>query len=81
MANMCDSSSYHVNYYLPPLVPGNYTPVSTSSTGVFPSVTDFAGALNFEIILNANESVKKKWLVSIRIHLRLLSPVYLRTNY
>lgn len=36
----------------------------SSSTGVFPSIDDFAGYLNFEIILNSNDSARKKWLVS-----------------
>lgn len=60
---MCDSSNNYLNYLLPASTNCN---TISSSTGVFPSVTDFAGELNFEIILNTNETVKKKWLVNMK---------------
>lgn len=63
---MCDSSNNYLNYLLPASTT-NCGNIISSSTGVFPSVTDFAGDLNFEIILNTNETVKKKWLVTISV--------------
>ncbi|XP_065211949.1 cellular tumor antigen p53-like [Planococcus citri] len=59
---MCDSSNNYLNYMLPPT-----TSIVSSSTGVFPSINDFAGDLNFEIILNPNETIKKKWLFSEKL--------------
>lgn len=42
----------------------SYNNFVVSSTGVFPAITDFAGEMNFQIILEENDLVKKKWLVS-----------------
>ncbi|XKL68695.1 hypothetical protein PGB90_006464 [Kerria lacca] len=58
---MCDSSNSHDYVF------NATSSLISSSTGVFPSVTDFAGDLNFEIILNAVDSAKKKWLYSEKL--------------
>lgn len=57
---MCDSTMSS-NYDMF----NSYNNLVVSSTSVFPAITDFAGEMNFQIILNENDSVKKKWLVSV----------------
>ena len=63
---ICDSTLMPPNYHGMYNGFNPYNPV-ISSTGVFPAITDFAGDTNFQIILNENDSVKKKWLVSFPI--------------
>lgn len=59
---MCDST-ISPEYMLNPS-----SSLVASCTGFFPAITDFAGDLDFQIILNESDATKKKWLVLYKLY-------------